>query len=58
MWGLAKGAASAWALDRGERKGMQRMAKAKLIDVHEAIALQQQSQPLAHAPSQGSDHGG
>ncbi|BDA44367.1 probable negative elongation factor A at N-terminal half [Coccomyxa sp. Obi] len=51
------GAASAGGLERGDRKGMQRTAKAKLIDVNEVRALQQQSHPQASSASQASDHG-
>ncbi|CAL8470327.1 g9869 [Coccomyxa elongata] len=51
------GAASGGVLERGDRKGMQRTAKAKLIDVNEVRALQQQSHPQAPSASQTSDHG-
>ncbi|EIE26082.1 hypothetical protein COCSUDRAFT_61078 [Coccomyxa subellipsoidea C-169] len=40
-----------------ERKGMQRTAKAKLIDVNEVIALQQHNQPQAPSASQPSESG-
>ena len=57
-WVPQGGAASAGGLERGDRKGMQRTAKAKLIDVNEVRALQQQSHPQAPSASQASDYGG
>lgn len=58
MCGPQGGAASGGVLERGDRKGMQRTAKAKLIDVNEVRALQQQSHPQAPSALQASDHGG